>query len=158
MEARWLSAKELAVEVRKVLQAAFPGTKFSVKSRSFSMGSAVDVRWTDGPPGRLVDVALAPLQGVTFDAMTDSKGYQPATLPTGEVVRHGSWLDTQRDVSDFDARVAAVLEVLVAGFVPGTSRAMLEDKARVAVRRTDYRKPEALDTVEAILAAAGSGT
>lgn len=154
MEARYLSPAEIAVEVRKVLKAAFPGTKFSVLSSRFSMGSAVDVRWTDGPPASAVDAVLAPMQGVTFDGMTDSKGYQPATLPSGEVVKHGSWLSTQRDVSDFDARVAAVLDVLVAGFVPGTSRGFLEDKARVAVRRTDYRTPVDLDTVEKVLALA----
>lgn len=153
MDARYLSPAELAAEVRKVLKTAFAGTKFSVTSKRFSMGSSVDVRWTDGPPAREVDAVLAPMQGVTFDGMTDSKGYQPATLPSGEVVKHGSWLMTSRDVSDYDARVAAALEVLVAGFTPTTPRARLAEDAARAVGRADWRMPAPLDTVEKVLAA-----
>lgn len=42
-------AKQAAKEVRKVLKAKYPKTKFSVRSKSYAGGSSVDVSWTDGP-------------------------------------------------------------------------------------------------------------
>jgi len=43
------TVKESAVEVRKVLKATYPDTKFSVQGKSFAGGWAVYVHWTDGP-------------------------------------------------------------------------------------------------------------
>lgn len=54
---------ESAKEVRKVLKAEYPNTKFSVRVKRFSMGSSVDILWTDGPAEREVIVKTAHLKG-----------------------------------------------------------------------------------------------
>lgn len=46
---------QVAKEIRAILKANFPKTKFSVKSSRFSMGSSVNTSWTDGPTTAQVD-------------------------------------------------------------------------------------------------------
>lgn len=50
-----LSTVERAKELRKELKKAFPNTKFSVRSNSFSMGSSITVSWTDFPSKEAVE-------------------------------------------------------------------------------------------------------
>ena len=45
----YYSPTETAAEIRKVLAAEFPGTKFSVKTRKYAGGSSVGVYYWDGP-------------------------------------------------------------------------------------------------------------
>ena len=52
---RYFSAAETAKLVRADLKGAFPGVTFSVRSRTYSMGSHVDVKWTDGPATKAVE-------------------------------------------------------------------------------------------------------
>jgi hypothetical protein len=68
------SLRAAAKNMRIELARAFHGVKFSVKSRRFSMGDAIDVKWTDGPNGRQVDAIINKYQCGTFDAMTDCAG------------------------------------------------------------------------------------
>lgn len=49
---------QVAKEIRSILKANFPGTKFSVKSSRFSMGESVDATWTDGPTRSQVDALI----------------------------------------------------------------------------------------------------
>ncbi|MDD4352699.1 MAG: hypothetical protein PHU71_07045 [Candidatus Gracilibacteria bacterium] len=70
---KYLSAAETAKVVRKMLKTEFPNTKFSVRSESYSMGSAVSVRWTDGPIESEVDSVVGALAGSGFDSMIDLK-------------------------------------------------------------------------------------
>jgi len=65
----WAAA---AKAIRKDLKQAFPDTKFKVTSCSFSMGDAVDVRWTNGPTVEEVDRITQKYQYGRFDGMTDS--------------------------------------------------------------------------------------
>lgn len=62
-----LAAKNIRVELKE----AFPGHKFSVKSKSFSMGDSVDVRWVDGPTTKEVDGIIDKYQHGHFNGMED---------------------------------------------------------------------------------------
>jgi hypothetical protein len=65
-------AAATAAEIRKQLKKCFPGVKFSVTSKIFSGGDSVDIDWTDGPMGELVDSITRMYQDRGFDGMTDS--------------------------------------------------------------------------------------
>jgi hypothetical protein len=67
---------QAAASIKKELSAAFPGIKFSVKSKSFSMGNSVDVSWELGPTSKEVDVILDKYTEGDFDGMTDSYNYR----------------------------------------------------------------------------------
>jgi hypothetical protein len=96
-EPRWLSAADLARFIRADLKAAFPGVKFSVRSRTYSMGSSVDVSYAGGPETSAVRDVAERYQGIGFDGSDDSTHYHPVTLPSGEVVRASSYICVQRD-------------------------------------------------------------
>ncbi len=70
----YLSRAETAKLVRKILKTAFPGTKFSVRSDTYSGGASVDIRWTDGPNREAVESVVKHYEGATFDGMQDLKG------------------------------------------------------------------------------------
>lgn len=73
-----VAAKNMRIE----LQRAFPGVKFSVRSKSFSMGNDVRVSWTDGPSVAQVDAIINKYAGGSFDGMTDCYNYE-----------RGAWTD-----------------------------------------------------------------
>lgn len=77
-----------ASNIKKELSAAFPGIKFSVKSKSYSMGCSVTVSWELGPTSKEVDALIDKYQYGDFDGMTDSFNYRQS----GEEFRatHGS--------------------------------------------------------------------
>ena len=56
MKKTYLSAKDAAAMIRAALKVAFPGFKFSVRCESFSGGSAVTVRYNDGPHADAVEM------------------------------------------------------------------------------------------------------
>ena len=59
MQTRYISTTETAKIIRQELAKAFPGIKFSVKSKSYSGGSSIDVGWTDGPTPKMVEIGRA---------------------------------------------------------------------------------------------------
>lgn len=69
------SHAQAAANIKKELVAAFPGIKFSVKSKSFSMGDSVDVSWQFGPTSREVDAIIEKYAYGRFDGYTDSYNY-----------------------------------------------------------------------------------
>lgn len=75
---RRIPTVEVAKLVRARLKKEWPGVKFSV--RSDSMGSSVDVSWTDGPTRQKVEEVLNQYAGARFDDMTDSKYYASTWL------------------------------------------------------------------------------
>jgi len=82
----YISTTETAKLIRKVLKTHFPDTKFSVKSHSYSMGSSINIGWTDGPASRLVKPYVANFAGSDFDSMIDLKVYTGSwLLPDGSV-------------------------------------------------------------------------
>lgn len=61
-----------AKAIRADLKKAFPKTKFSVTSESYSMGNSVWVRWVDGPTRESVHKIACKYQEGHFDGMDDS--------------------------------------------------------------------------------------
>lgn len=70
---RDISVAETARLVRKALKRALPGHKFSVRSKSYSGGASITVRWTDGPTEPEVRAIVAPYAGGDFDSSIDLK-------------------------------------------------------------------------------------
>ena len=52
-----------AKDIRKVLKAEYPNTKFSVRVKRFSMGSSVNIIWIDGPTEKEIADKTAHLKG-----------------------------------------------------------------------------------------------
>lgn len=101
------SAAETAKKIRTALKAGFPSVKFSVRSKSYSGGSSVDVHWTDGPMQDDVDAVLARFSSASFDGMQDLKtshGYEYE----GQIYNGADWVHGQRELSpELRARVEA---------------------------------------------------
>lgn len=97
----YISITDTAKIIRAELAKHFPGIKFSVRSQSYSMGSHVNVRWTDGPPTRLVDRVINKFSGKTFDGMDDSTHYHDTEYQGRMVHFAGSAPTTDRHVSNF---------------------------------------------------------
>lgn len=81
--------------IRKELKAAFPGIKFSVTSKGFSMGDSVDIDWTDGPTSKQVKEITDKYQYGHFNGMEDIYEYSNnrSDLPQSKYVM------TQRTIS-----------------------------------------------------------
>ena len=106
-----LSTAATAQEVRATLAKAYPNTKFSVRSSEYSMGSSVDVHWTDGPTAAQVDAILDCFECAGFDGMTDSKTYRGPSQWRGHRVNWGAdYVHGSRSES-FALLKAAALEV-----------------------------------------------
>lgn len=65
------AAKNIRIELAR----AFPEIKFSIKSRRFSGGDAIDVSWMDGPNGDQVDEILDKYSAGSFDGSEDIYRY-----------------------------------------------------------------------------------
>ena len=87
---RYLTTAETAKLLRQALKERFPTTRFSVRSKTYSGGSSIDIEWTDGPTTTAVDALKAHFEGATFDGMIDLKSYLPAVAHNGEVVKMGA--------------------------------------------------------------------
>ena len=103
----YMSAAETARLIRKELKAKFPGTKFSVRSETYSGGASINVRYNGaggGPIGEDVDAVAKFFQGGGFDGMIDMayskyhymlpdgtfiKGYSSGTV--GSMGVHEGW-------------------------------------------------------------------
>ena len=88
------AAKNIRVELKR----AFPSVKFSVKSRRFSMGDAIDVRWTDGPNSDQVDAIIDRYSAGSFDGMTDC--YEYADGSWTRAFGDARFVHSHRDYSD----------------------------------------------------------
>lgn len=65
------TAAETAKKIRATLKKAFPGVKFSVRSKTYSMGDSVYVSWTDGPLEEDVNRILERFESGYYDGMQD---------------------------------------------------------------------------------------
>lgn len=83
---RHLRPAEVAKLIRPRLKKVFPGTKFSVRTRTYSGGASINVQWTDGPSEDAVREVVGAFQGARFDGMIDL-GYSVDhwLLPDGTV-------------------------------------------------------------------------
>jgi Large polyvalent protein associated domain 29 len=108
--AKYLPATEVAKLVRADLKAAFPNTKFSVRT---DHGTTLNIEWTDGPARKAVDEITGKYAGQSFDGMQDMRVYTGAghTTETGEEVAYGTdFVFTRRNISeDVQAELGALL-------------------------------------------------
>lgn len=142
-EPRWLSHAEVAVYIRQALKAAFPSVKFSVRSKSYSMGSSVHVSYEKGPRPSEVEKVARSFQGIGFDGMDDSTHYNAVTLPSGEVVRAGSYVSVSRPSGpDWKAeveRAKAMIEASCACEGGRFGNEWVDNLASGVVHNMDYR-------------------
>lgn len=87
--ARYISAADTSKLIRKALKAAFPGTKFSVRTSTYSGGASARVTYTDGPAYEDVNRVAGAFAGGSFDGMIDLMSYHTSQLD-GEDVRYGT--------------------------------------------------------------------
>jgi len=66
-----LAAKNIKIELSRL----YPGVKFSVRSKSFSMGDDVNVDWENGPTQDEIQKIINKYSADHFDGMTDSYDY-----------------------------------------------------------------------------------
>lgn len=95
-----LTCAETAALVRKALKEAFPRFKFSVKSRTYSMGASISVAWIDGPNAAQVEAVIGRFEGSYFDGMQDYKGSRYHMMDGKEVSFGADSIHTNRDYSD----------------------------------------------------------
>lgn len=69
------SHAETAKRIREELKKEFPNIKFTVRSRSFSMGDDVTIDYTNGVPRKQVEAIVNKYQEGHFDGMTDMYEY-----------------------------------------------------------------------------------
>ncbi len=62
---------QAAKQIRQILKKAYPTIKFSVRSRNFSMGDAVDISWKLGPVTDEIDTLVRKFQYGDFNGMED---------------------------------------------------------------------------------------
>ena len=75
MDEERISLTDTAKIVRGILKKEFPETKFSVRSKSYSGGSSIDVDWEDGISTKKVESLVGKYHGAEFDGMIDLKTY-----------------------------------------------------------------------------------
>jgi len=104
----YISITETNKLIRKVLKESFPGVKFSVRGRSYSMGGSTDIYWTDGPNAKQVEGLISVFEGSYFDGMIDYKGSRYGTLDGQDVHFMVDFIFYERGWSDsLERRVAA---------------------------------------------------
>lgn len=134
---------ETAKIMRQTLKAAFPGTKFSVRSSSYSGGSSVNVSWFDGPTSDQVDPIIKAFKSAGFDGQTDSSYYTGDMMFRGEPSSFSSGYVSgeRRYTKDFMTEVAEMVCAAVGATMPtitdtGTWGASIQgiDNVRVPFR------------------------
>lgn len=88
---QYINATETAKYIRNDLKRSFPGTKFSVTSEYYSMGSSVNIRWTDGATEEHVRQVCSKYCGDHFDGMIDMSYDSWAWVDDGVIVGTGSY-------------------------------------------------------------------
>jgi len=144
VDALQAAAKNIRIE----LAAAFPGVKFSVKSRRFSMGDAIDVRWTDGPTSEQVDEIIKRYVAGSFDGMTDSYDY--VRNAWRDAFGDAKYVSGQRD--DSDRAIAAAIRTVFAKY-PGNMRGIAQPSVEQYHKGETYRVqiPWQYESLEALI-------
>ena len=91
----WLSGPETAKMIRRAVKESFPGVKFSVRC---SRGSAITVKWIDGPTRAAVDTVVGAYEGKTFDGMLDLAGFRTFVFD-GQLYGNAFFVFVERGVS-----------------------------------------------------------
>ncbi len=96
----YVTTKETARLIRRILKESFLKTKFSVRSDSYSMGSHVNVSWEDGPTHEQVEAVIGEIAGKTFNGMDDSYDYHDHLWQGDRIHFAGSGSSPSRQLSD----------------------------------------------------------
>ncbi|MFD8656557.1 LPD29 domain-containing protein [Streptomyces mirabilis] len=108
----YIDTKHVAAELKRRLQDAFPGVKFSVRKGTGTASAWISVHWTDGPSTTDVEEITRPMQGSQFNGQEDryeSTGNTVTVTVKGRKVTGSplvDGIDTHQEVSE-DARKAA---------------------------------------------------
>jgi hypothetical protein len=101
METMYNNPTEAAKGIRSELKAAFPGTKFSVRTSYFSMGNSIDISWDFGPTCAAVDAIVKKYQYGRFDSMTDCSSSEDTLVSLADgsvkVLGGAKFVQTQRN-------------------------------------------------------------
>lgn len=116
------SLRAAAKNIRIELGRAFPGVKFSVKSRRFSGGDAIDVGWIDGPVSAQVDAIIDRYSGGSFDGMQDIYTYSRDAWT--DAFGDAKYVHSRRDYSD--KAVASAIRSVVAKYGEAAAVATIE--------------------------------
>jgi hypothetical protein len=152
---RYLTCAEVAKLVRKVLKEEFPGQKFYVRSRTYSMGASIDIYWIDGPTTKEVDSAVKPLEGSDFDGSIDLKcHWNHWLLPDGSIeLAKGTGTEGSRGfisaVDNPKPHPDAELVSMGADYIftsRSHSRELLERVAEEVSKETGWDAPEIVNT------------
>ena len=84
-----------AANIRKELKRAFPGVRFSVRAKSFSGGTSVDIGWGDGPTGAQVKPIISKYEEGNFNGMEDIYDYDRDNMWVG-IFGGAKYVMTQR--------------------------------------------------------------
>ncbi|MGW6416308.1 LPD29 domain-containing protein [Streptomyces sp. NPDC055055] len=85
----YVDTKHVAAELKRQLNAAFPGVKFSVRTGKGTGSAGIDVSWTDGPTDGDVAAIARPMQGSTwngYDERYENTGNEVTVTVGGERV------------------------------------------------------------------------
>ncbi len=109
---RWVSLADTAKLIRQDLKRHFPGIKFQVRSKSYSGGSSINVRWTDGPVQKDVESVIKVYEGAEFDGMIDLKSYVDREMPDGTIVHYGvDYVFANREYSNWHPSVVSNIDL-----------------------------------------------
>ncbi len=107
-----------AANIRKELKANFPDVKFSVKSKSYSMGSSIDVCWVDGVTTAQVDAIIEKYQ---YAGVMDMDDHVPTKKGFDHSYGDAKYVFSNRSYSD-EAK-----EWALEGMAPEHRGLMIED-------------------------------
>lgn len=124
-----------AKNIRIELGLAFPGIKFSIKSRRFSMGDAIDVSWVDGPTSKQVDEIIDRYSAGSFNGMDDSYTYSRDFWI--KAFGDAKYVHSRRDMSD--AAIGRAIRLVASKYAANLAELGLPNPSLEAFKRGDYR-------------------
>ena len=150
------STADTAKRVRKALKHYFPAMTFSVRSKVYSGGASIDVRWTDGPRTQAVERIAKAYEGADFDGMIDLKTHHSTIIVDAggprEIQFGADFVFCTRDVSNEQVLAEQARAIIEARCqIEGTGNAArfgdvwVTDLARGMVRALDFEKGTTLE-------------
>lgn len=104
----YISSTDTAKMLRAALKEAFPGFKFSVRTDKYSMGSSINIGWTDGPNAAMVESVAKVFAGSYFDGSIDYKGSRYVMIDGIASSFGADFVHCRRDYSeDLTAKIQA---------------------------------------------------
>lgn len=100
------TAAQAAKLIRQELKAKFPHVSFSVRSRNFAGGDAVDISYTNGIPTKEIDAVVSKYQEGHFDGMTDMYEYDNMRKD----IPQAKYVHVQREITP-EVRAAVKAEI-----------------------------------------------